>query len=376
MFHRSRGPEEWSAGPRFAGGELATKSWKELESRGTQRSLVDYEPQSTLTTPGPVSPAQPGAEGNATSRPQWEGAIESFVATWRRRRSIGDRWERGLRYTLRRIPVLLEGFADCPRVSRPSDFTELHVNALRAHPGWARATTQFYFAALRQFLRWSGNSISEQSEIWRLPPGASPRRRWLSAEDLATLLNAARGPARLIIALEGFNGLRRVEVLRLRAQDVSIAEGWLNVRGKGRMGGKWRQIPLSALARLELEAWAKDIAPASRILPFSASWADLQLAKAARAAGFEQRGLRVSHHDLRRTFGRMAHDSGMDLVQLKNLFGHSNLDMSVHYIGLDLERMREGLGQIDRAVGPLLRRHRGGVLSERHKERFRGKRRR
>jgi hypothetical protein len=42
----------------------------------------------------------------------------------------------------------------------------------------------------------------------------------------------------------------------------------------------------------------------------------------------------------------------MDLVQLKNLFGHSNLDMSVHYIGLDLDRMREGLGEIDRVLTP------------------------
>ena len=66
----------------------------------------------------------------------------------------------------------------------------------------------------------------------------------------------------------------------------------------------------------------------------------------------------MSHHDLRRTFGRIAHESGMDLIQLKNLFGHSNLDMSVHYIGLDMDRMREGLGHIDRAVGPLVRRRR------------------
>jgi len=50
----------------------------------------------------------------------------------------------------------------------------------------------------------------------------------------------------------------------------------------------------------------------------------------------------------------------MDLVQLKNLFGHSSLEMSVHYIGLDLDRMREGLGQIDRTLGPLVRELHGG----------------
>jgi hypothetical protein len=47
----------------------------------------------------------------------------------------------------------------------------------------------------------------------------------------------------------------------------------------------------------------------------------------------------------------------MDLVQLKNLYGHASLEMSVHYIGLDLERMREGLIRVDRSLAPLMRKH-------------------
>jgi integrase len=77
-----------------------------------------------------------------------------------------------------------------------------------------------------------------------------------------------RPSARLIIALEGFNGLRRVEVLRLRAQDVNLADRWLNVRGKGRTGGKWRQILLSDIARAELEARVAGLPPDSRVLPY------------------------------------------------------------------------------------------------------------
>jgi integrase len=244
-----------------------------------------------------------------------------------------------------------------PAVSRSADVTEEHVAALRSHPGWERATTRFYFAALRQFLRWKGNPIADQPEIWRLPPGASQRRRWITREQLVQLLQAADGPARLIVALEGFNGLRRVEVLRLRASDVNLAEGWLSVRGKGSMGGKWRQIPLGEVARRELESYLTGVSPPERILPYSASWADQQLTTAARAAGFVDQGVKVSHHDLRRTFGRVAHSSGMDLVQLKNLYGHASLEMSVHYIGLDLERMREGLIRVDRSLAPLMRKH-------------------
>ncbi len=331
-------------------------------SPGAQRTLGDF------SRPGKALPhfEHTGRDSSTSSRSgsqpveRWKEEVDAFVRTWQKKRLIGDRWAKGLRYTLGRIPALLATAGSVSSVASSSDLGEQHVAVLRTGMGWERATTQFYFAGLRQFLRWRGNPISEQSEIWRLPPGTSTRRRWLSQTELARLLQAAAGPGRLIVALEGFNGLRRVEILRLRAMDVNLGEGWLNVRGKGRMGGKWRQIPMSELAKAELDGRVRGLHAEDRILPYSASWADQQLRTAARAAGFEQRGVRVSHHDLRRTFGRVAYAAGMDLVQLKNLFGHSSLEMSVHYIGLDLDRMREGLGQIDRTLGPLVRELHGG----------------
>ncbi|MGB6501207.1 MAG: tyrosine-type recombinase/integrase [Thermoplasmata archaeon] len=301
------------------------------------------------------SPARAAARYDRRRADDWDAEVEAFVQSWQTQRLIGDRWAKGLRYILRRFRHLCAGSDSLPRIRRSSDVTDLHVTALRTGRPWARSTTQFYFAGLRQFLRWSENPVSEQPEIWRLPPAASSHRRWITGEQLTRLLRRAPGPSRLIVALEGFNGLRRVEVLRLRAKDVNLEERWLNVRGKGRMGGKWRQIPLSEVARSEVAGRLRGLAPDDRLLPYSASWADQQLAAAVVAARFEPPGLRVSHHDLRRTFGRVAHAAGMDLVQLKNLYGHASLEMSVHYIGLDLDRMREGLGRIDRALVPLLR---------------------
>ena len=107
------------------------------------------------------------------------------------------------------------------------------------------------------------------------------------------------------------------------------------------------QIPLHTLARRELQQTILGKAPEERVLPISASGADLLLQSGANVAHFPEKGILVSHHDLRRTFGRIAHEAGMDLVQLKNLFGHSSLDMTVHYIGLDVQRMREGLNLLD-----------------------------
>jgi len=90
------------------------------------------------------------------------------------------------------------------------------------------------------------------------------------------------------------------------------------------------------------------------VIPLSHSGADLLLRRVAERAGFPSLGLRVSHHDLRRTFGRLAHQAGMDLVQLKNLYGHASLDQTVHYIGLDEDEMRAGLNRLASFIEPML----------------------
>ncbi len=44
----------------------------------------------------------------------------------------------------------------------------------------------------------------------------------------------------------------------------------------------------------------------------------------------------------------------MDLVQLKNLYGHTSLDQTVHYIGLDEDEMRAGLERLTSMMAPSL----------------------
>jgi integrase len=168
-----------------------------------------------------------------------------------------------------------------------------------------------------------------------------------------SLYRSAREAEKVIVALEGFNGLRRVEVLRLRVKDILEAEGSLRVLGKGRYGGKWRNIPMQAEVRRLLRAWTQGKDADDRIVPYSASGADGLLQRAAHRAGFPGQGIRVSHHDLRRTFGRLANASGMNLVSLQGLFGHASPELSAHYIGLDVDELRGALDRLGSFIGPL-----------------------
>lgn len=267
---------------------------------------------------------------------------------------IGEDWRRRILYEVSRTPRLIRisGEADPPK--SPTDVDRHHLDILRRSLPWASTSIALHFAALRRFLRWAGNPLASDGRAWSLPTGTPSHRRWLTQTDLARLYRSARGLERLVVSLEGFNGLRRIEVLRLRSKDVDLPRRRLRVLGKGKNGGKWRTVPLFSETEKVLRSQTSEDGPDSPVVPLSRSGVDLLLRRAAVRSGLIRRGICVSHHDLRRTFGRLSHQAGMDLVQLKNLYGHASLDQTVHYIGLDEDEMRAGLDSLARALRPLI----------------------
>ncbi len=273
---------------------------------------------------------------------------------WKRgESSVGEPWLDRMRWELSRFPQLLEQAAGGRVAPAPSAVTAAMISGLRGHLPWEKATFALHYAALRQFLAWAGNPIAAQRKVWSLPSGEPTHRRWLTGDQLRALCRSSSGLGRVLVSLEGLNGLRRVEVLRLRAKDVALDEGCLMVLGKGRNGGKWRRVPLYPDTQPILRDAIRGLGPSDRVVPLSRSGADALLQRQAEACGLRAAGVRVSHHDLRRTFGRLAHAAGMDLIQLKNLLGHTSVEMTVHYIGLDADTMRAGLQRFSQSIGPL-----------------------
>lgn len=123
-----------------------------------------------------------------------------------------------------------------------------------------------------------------------MPGESAGLRRWLAAEQLVQLYRSARGRERVLVALEGFNGLRRVEVLRLRARDIDFGRQRLHVLGKGRNGGKWRTLPMFPETAKVLRSLPRGDDQNSRVIPLSQSGADLVLRRASMRAGFPRQG--------------------------------------------------------------------------------------
>jgi integrase len=308
------------------------------------------------------SGAGPGRRRASTSGPApgseaaWRRQARAFESEDLQKSYIGPEWRKRIVYEILRTPSLVRdsGRVAPPRTPRALSRGQLAV--LREGTNWAPTTLALHFAALRRFARWAHNPLADEPGAWAVSQAAPTHRRWLTRAELAELYCAAGETEKVLISLEGFNGLRRVEVLRLRVKDVDTTTHRLHVLGKGKNGGKWRTIPLFPETELRLSGHIQGRAAEARVVPLSRSGADLLLRRAADRSGLPARGVPVSHHDLRRTFGRLSYQAGMDLVQLKNLYGHSSLDQTVHYIGLDEDRMRAGLDSLARSLRPLLRR--------------------
>ncbi|MFZ0700059.1 MAG: site-specific integrase [Thermoplasmata archaeon] len=270
-------------------------------------------------------------------------------------------WSEVCRYnTFRVLRVWPDRFEQLgfDRPSAPHDVTAPMVRAWKIQPlgklgGVLQPSSAFQSLwILRGFLRWSRCSIAEDPSLWKYANGEPVNRRWLTKEQLGTLLNASAGRARVLVALAGFNGLRRIEISRLTVGsiDMSLPTPSMRVHGKGRNGGKWRTIPVSPVAHAELLPFVTGRRVTDCVYPWHYGTAYKDVRSAGLAAGIPI----VSMHDLRRSFGRHAYYAGMDLVQLRNLYGHTSVDMTAHYIGLDDLEMRSGLRRFTEALAPFV----------------------
>jgi len=221
-----------------------------------------------------------------------------------------------------------------------------HVLALRNCPEWAPKTRRFYLEALRGLLRWRHRALSEERGLWSLD-GTALNRRWLDRGQLVSLWERARDDTdRLIVAGAGFNGLRRVELLRLRVRDLNLALPDPEVRLCGK-GDRYRTIPVTRHFYSALVSATASLRPSDPVFGFCRSVFDSRLAELGRLAGIPRR---VSGHDLRRTFGRIAYAAGVPLVAVQNVYGHKSPVMTAYYIGADRDQMAQGLAQFERSL--------------------------
>lgn len=230
----------------------------------------------------------------------------------------------------------------------------------------APSTTKWYVALFGKFLSLFGNNtVADMHLVWR-SSSARCGVDWLT-EDQAQSLMGTDGltvPEKTALTLMLGMGLRRIEVLRLRVQDI-LSDG-LMVRGKGHAGGKIRFVPYckGGYAQVQLmirwREWqiadAKDRHGEFEIESNLFLTNDLSMPPHhynEAGTGFDRsilRNIRVKsgieftgNHTLRRTFARLVYLQNPDdrnLQRLAKYLGHEDTRTTLDYIGVSDDELR------------------------------------
>ena len=171
---------------------------------------------------------------------------------------------------------------------------------------------------------------------FKMPKVEGRRQPDLSAAQVETLLKVASKRDKALVALMVDTGLRRSEVIALNWGDLDFSSGVLQVvRGKG---GKARTAVIGPTTRRALLAYFHTLEDKKPTSPMFQT----QEGERFSGEGFlmlwrrlsRRSGIHVSPHMLRRTFAILALRSGMSVLHLQALMGHSSLEMVRRYAQL------------------------------------------
>lgn len=251
-----------------------------------------------------------------------------------------------------------------PRVL-PQSVTKEHIQYLFAEMqsrGYAAKTLKLYMGALKQICKYYNNNIFDSVKI-RYPVDVRPNVDWLSNEQVDKLIAFKKTPAQeLVIHLELFLGLRKIECVRLTVNDIH--DGYLDVRGKGSASGKLRRLPFHKDTRSVLDRY---LAYRTRVIEWYRSryghadvpdnlmiWASkdgIKQYSGERATGIDRIihtlsrdiGFKFSSHTLRRTFGRILYRAKVPIATISKFYGHDDIGTTLRYLGLDMDDMTDAM---------------------------------
>jgi len=197
---------------------------------------------------------------------------------------------------------------------------------------------------------------------------------WLTKEQAQALVNAPpidtlRGKRdRAILAVLLLAGLRRNECAELTLEHFQQRdERWAIVDLRGKRG-KIRTVPVKPIVKLLVDDWcqaadiksgyiwrsfrkgdhiaAKSKAKAERgEVPITTQAIWQVVTEYAGALGFD-----IAPHDCRRTYGKLAHKGGAAIEQISLNLGHSNIEVTEKYLGVDLDLQNAPSDYIDITV--------------------------
>src|SRR6266700_2977643 len=227
-------------------------------------------------------------------------------------------------------------------VQQPDQVTRVHITdylSYLADLGRSGVTRARKLAAIKEYFSYLVDqeilSLSPAQSV-KMPKKEKRQKSYLRIDEYSKLLAAAGGNPRDFAILQVFlqTGIRVSELIAITLADLDVENKTLTVHGKGK---KERSIPLEKKGIQSIRSWLA-VRPAST---------DNHLFLNYQGTGFSIRGVRkivdkdlkrtdihkkISCHGLRHTFGTNKAALGMNAFQLRELFGHANIQTSLEYV--------------------------------------------
>ncbi|NPV85904.1 MAG: tyrosine-type recombinase/integrase [Anaerolineae bacterium] len=216
---------------------------------------------------------------------------------------------------------------------------ELNARLVREYLALYASKSDWYLNGIARSIRtlvrfWHSEGYLPSPVIFAMPKVREKRLPFLNGEQVKKLLSVCSLREKAIILLFIDSGLRRQEFVNLNREDIDMQTGFIRVRqGKGR---KDRTTAIGATTRRVLLKYWQTCSNQSPNAPaiqtnqgerFSADGLSSLLSRLSKKAGVP-----FSPHALRRSFATLALKSGMDIVSLQALLGHSNIDTTRKYV--------------------------------------------
>lgn len=242
-------------------------------------------------------------------------------------------------------------FAGFPkgRETRLSDVTKgllVDYRTRRIADGRTGATINRDMIALQSFLRWARTSRELTVPVLDVPRQreSQGRERYLESDEIAHLRAALPGEWWPLFGMLLYTGLRIGEAQGLRWADVRFAQSIIRVRDQSRARdgdsarrlkteSSERDVPMPEQLATELARLATTLpaGPSDPVFPgeFGDYFFAYRVFKKARKAA---KLTALTIHDLRHTFAVHAVLSGVPIVRLQKILGHSTPVMTMRYM--------------------------------------------
>jgi integrase/recombinase XerC len=287
-----------------------------------------------------------------------ETLVPAFIAYLRAERRCSEHTIKAYKEDLNQVRIFLFGLEQSPNWLQVEAAELSRYLVWLQHRGLAKTSINRKISAIRSFYRylrkkgWGVNHPLKDISNLRV---AEKTPRFLTAKQAEGLKTLKFGEDfsgyrdKLMLGLFLWTGMRSMELIGLRLEDIDLARAQLRVIGKGR---KARVLPLHGML---VEQFKKYLEQRSLFLeekggdrnalflndkgePLKSGWLYRRVRFYTSELTLESyRG----PHLLRHSFATWMLNNGADIQAVKELLGHANLAATQVYTHVEFERMRD-----------------------------------